>query len=50
MTMTIKKKLRKHKIIRTLKELAEGFVFGVVFATVMIMMFLIYCRMAGPLW
>ena len=29
MTMTIKKKLRKHKIIGTLKELAEGFVFGV---------------------
>lgn len=47
--MTIKKKIRKHKIIEILKELVEGFVFGVVFATVMVIMFLIYCRMAGPL-
>lgn len=48
--MTIKKKIRKHKIIGTLKEIAEGFIFGVVFALVMSGMFLIYCRMAGPLW
>lgn len=51
--MTIKKKVIKHKIIGFAKEVAfgilSGAVFGIGFCVIVLLILLLYCRMAGPL-
>lgn len=49
MTM-IKRKMLKHKIISTAKEVASGILIGIAIGAAIALVAALYCRMAGPLF
>ncbi|WP_279005203.1 hypothetical protein [[Clostridium] scindens] len=49
MTM-IKRKMLKHKIISTAKEVASGILIGIAIGAAIALVAALYCRMAGPIF
>lgn len=50
MCKKLKQRKKLHRLLASMKEVAEGIVIGLVVGVVLVLVFLIYCRMAGPLW
>jgi len=46
----VKRKILKHKIISTAKEVMIGLLIGIAFGLAIALVVALYCRMAGPLW
>ncbi|MFR2661595.1 MAG: hypothetical protein ACLS9Q_05085 [[Clostridium] scindens] len=45
-----KRKMLKHKIISTAKEVASGILIGIAIGAAIALVAALYCRMAGPLF